>query len=125
MKNPFRKKDSSPFDELEVVTDSTPVIKYANLLLYQMVKTGKTDLVLRSTEPLEPIPLKEGGNLEPPEFNLVLNRFKVMSGHVPMHYAKDTEGKIKLYIRGERFDIKTIFNDDSENLCRIELIETD
>jgi hypothetical protein len=79
--------------------------------------------ILRNSEKLEPLTL-DGETFQPPTLAQVSNRLKVMSGLNPVNYKTETRGNIRLTIMDKEYIVRTTFNDESDDLCRIEFVET-
>jgi hypothetical protein len=123
MRNPFKRKSPTKEVYLEELAPSTPTIKFVNMMLYSMSITQTSIRVLRKSEPIEPLTLN-GETFQPPELLQITNRLKVMSSLNPVHYKTETRGNIRLTVTGKEYIVRTTFNDEIDDLCRIEFVET-
>jgi hypothetical protein len=124
MKNPFKRKPPQDNGYLEEAVASTPTIRFVNMMLYSMSITQTPIHVLRKSEQLEPLTL-DGETFQPPTLTQITNRLKVMSSLNPVHYKAETRGKIRLTVTGKEYILHTTFNDEIDDLCRIEFIDGD
>jgi hypothetical protein len=122
MRNPFIRKPSNSDLYIEKPAPSSPTIRFANLMLYAMSVSHTTSRVLRTSESLEPLQCNEE-TLAPPPLQQLTNRFKVMSGLNPVHYKNEVQGKIHLSISSKQYTVCTTFNDEIDEVCKIEFIE--
>ena len=123
MRNPFTRKPPKEHGLLEEAARSTPTIRFVNMMLYSMSITQTPIRILRNSEKLEPLTL-DGETFQPPTLAQVSNRLKVMSGLNPVNYKTETRGNIRLTIMDKEYIVRTTFNDESDDLCRIEFVET-
>ena len=124
MRNPFKRKSYDRPGDIEQLAHSSPPIRYVNIMLCQMCKAHAPVRILHSGEALSPVSLG-GCTIEPPSLATVLNRLKVMSGLNPVHFDSEVHGKIQLRIGSQDFLLRTTFNDDAEEQCKIEFLNTD
>ena len=123
MRNPFKRKPQEKHGHLEEAARSTPTIRFVNMMLYSMSITQTPIRVLRKSEQLEPLTL-DGETFQPPTLTQITNRLKVMSSLNPVHYKAETRGNIRLTVTGKEYIVRTTFNDEIDDLCRIEFVET-
>jgi hypothetical protein len=124
MRNPFKRKPSHGDLHLEEAVTASPAIIFANLMLCSMSESHEAVRILRKSEQLTPAQ-HNGEELQPPTLTQLTNRFKVMSGLDPVHYQKEVRGQIQLSISSKQYLIRTTFNDEIDELCRIEFIDPD
>lgn len=105
---------------IERAMPSTPVIRYVNLVLYQMFHGGPDRRVLRESEPL-PIISEFGDDLQPPPLDAVVNRLKVMFRLNPVKYPEPTDGSLQVWIGGCECRVSCRFDDASDNRCEIKM----
>jgi hypothetical protein len=116
----FGKPEDVPGAMMEIeegTADKPPAVRYANLLLYYMVKNNTGTQVLSESESLPPL----AEEVAPPPFDRLLNRLTVMSGLDPVTYPAPVEGSISLSVAGAMFRAKTMFDDASNDRCRISM----
>jgi hypothetical protein len=124
MKTPFRRKSLDRHGDIEQLAHSSPPIRYVNIMLCQMRKAHAPVRVLHSGEALSPVSV-EGCTIEPPSLATVLNRLKVMSGLNPVHFDSQVHGEVQLHIGSQEFLLRTTFNDEAKEQCKIEFLNTD
>lgn len=112
-------KSSADLGDLRNAACSTPVIRYVNMLLYQMHESRTPIQVLHRAQSLPTLSLHDQ-ILEPPPLELVLNRLKIMCGLNPVHYSTDIVGSCNLTIQQQEFSVNVTLNDESEAACKIE-----
>lgn len=110
---------------IERAMPSTPVIRYVNLILYQMFHDGTDRRLLQESEAL-PIISEFGGDIQPPSFEAVVNRLKVMARLNPVKYPKPTDGSLQIWIGGHECRVLCRFDDGADSRCeiRMEKMET-
>jgi len=100
---------------------SNPVIQYVNLLIVDMIARDEKSMVLKeSTVPI--LQYKQKLPVDPPDFDPILNRLKIMSGLNPVKYPEPVDGTMSLTIGGTPYNVTTHFEDrDPEPFCTITL----
>ena len=100
-----------------------PVIRYVNMLLTDMVARDLPSVTLRPTE-CPPIleHSKSSGPKDPPEFQKLVNRLKIMSGLNPVQSPTPISGSFDLSLGDNSFTVTIHFEDKTEDpFCTIEL----
>jgi hypothetical protein len=121
----FGRKPTLNGVSIERAMPSTPVIRYVNLILYQMFQEEKERRILRQSETL-PIISEFGDDLQPPSLEAVVNRLKVMAGLNPVKYTDPTDGSLQVWIGGHECRVLCRFDDGADSRCeiRMEKMET-
>jgi hypothetical protein len=92
---------------IEAAADN-PVKRYVNLLIMDMVAR---EIAERTFSEAELPPGFEDFDDTLPQFAVVVNRLKVMSGLDPVMYKMPREGRIELVVQGVPLDAFTRFDD--------------
>ena len=102
---------------------SNPVILYVNLLLFDMIARDEKTMVLKeSSMPI--LQHKQKLPVDPPDFDPIVNRLKIMSGLNPVKYREPVDGTTSLTVAGTPYKVTTRFEDhDPEPFCTITLEE--
>ena len=114
---PFRRKRDDDIDlrELRRLAEGRPVSNYVNLLVLDLCRDERAEMVLRQSRPL-PIPTRsDDAEYEIPEFRKVANRLKVMAGLDPVTYTEPKEGQIELMVSGKDVTVFLRFEDSCDD----------
>lgn len=114
----LRKRQTLNGMRIDRCAKSTPVIRYVNMILYQMHEHGTMSRALRKSEPLPDIS-EFGDDLCAPPLDAVVNRLKVMSAKNPVVYPEPIEGEFQVQVGGAEHRVRCTFNDNADERCTL------
>ena len=111
----FTKKNKTVHDlvaieDLDETVENTPVVRYVDDLLVEMVENGEWSKVLSPNN----IPVNK--KYETVDYNHVVNRLKVMTGLNPYPYKEAVKGEIPLRVAASSYTMHIVVAPNDESL---------
>lgn len=104
--------------------DPPPVVRYVDVMLYNMTKRGPRTLTLRSSQPLPGMEEREARADPPFGFVNVLNRLKVIANLTPQRYSEPVAGTIDMRISGKPWSFDVAFDETQDDAtCTVVVCE--